>query len=115
MDALEILANAATDGDDEGEDGKRKQPHDPKKVTWNVGEEDKAPMRELGDFHLIKAGILDEHGLHAMVDNFFRHYHPALVRDVYWVFVVLLTFFVAYLPNCPYPEMQGATTRPRSQ
>ncbi|OWZ76656.1 specific RNA polymerase II transcription factor [Cryptococcus neoformans] len=78
MDALEILANAATDGDDEGEDGKRKQPHDPKKVTWNVGEEDKAPMRELGDFHLIKAGILDEHGLHAMVDNFFRHYHPAL-------------------------------------
>lgn len=92
MDALEILANAATDGDDEGEDGKRKQPHDPKKVTWNVGEEDKAPMRELGDFHLIKAGILDEHGLHAMVDNFFRHYHPALVRDVYWVFVVLLTF-----------------------
>lgn len=78
MDALEILANAATDGDDEGEDGKRKQPHDPKKVTWNVGEQYKAPMRELSDFHLIKAGILDEHGLHAMVDNFFRYYHPAL-------------------------------------
>ncbi|WVO21275.1 uncharacterized protein IAS62_002582 [Cryptococcus decagattii] len=78
MDALEILANAATDGDDEGEDIKRKQLNDPKKVTWKIGEEDKAPMRELSEFHLIKAGILDEHGLHAMVDNFFRYYHPAL-------------------------------------
>lgn len=82
MDALEILANAATDGDDEREDSKRKQLHDPKKVTWKVGEEDKAPMRELSEFHLIKAGILDEHGLHAMVDNFFRYYHPALVCDI---------------------------------
>ncbi|WVR00116.1 hypothetical protein IAU59_007258 [Kwoniella sp. CBS 9459] len=85
MDALEILANAATDGNSEGDsDG-----HDPsgkgksiangeaKRVSWEL-EEEAVPPRELRDFHLIKARILDELGLQDLVSTFFRDHHPSL-------------------------------------
>lgn len=62
-------------------------------------------MRELGDFYLIKVGILDEYGFYVMVDNFFWYYYLVFVCDVYWVFVVLLIFFVVYFLNSLYFEM----------
>ncbi|KAK8853288.1 hypothetical protein IAR55_003992 [Kwoniella newhampshirensis] len=82
MDALEILAHAATDGegDLDGGDSKNNRTHagDAKRVAWNIGEEDPPPVRALSEFHLIKSGILDESGLHELVDLFFQHHHPAL-------------------------------------
>ncbi|WVQ74282.1 hypothetical protein IAR50_003879 [Cryptococcus sp. DSM 104548] len=84
MDALEILASAATDGNDghEGSGGSDRRGGQratkAKKVAWEVEEREKTPVRELGEFPLIKAGIIDEAGLHEMVQLFFQHYHPTL-------------------------------------
>ncbi|ODN94768.1 specific RNA polymerase II transcription factor [Cryptococcus wingfieldii CBS 7118] len=74
MDALEILASAATDGNENRGQGS----NGVKKVSWGVEEKEKTPMRELSAFPLIKAGIIDEAGLHEMVQLFFQHYHPTL-------------------------------------
>ncbi|WWD19715.1 hypothetical protein CI109_104179 [Kwoniella shandongensis] len=82
MDALEILANAATDGEGDIEGGNNKVKSanggDTKRVSWDVGEEDTPPVKELRDFHLIKNGVLDERGLQELVNLFFQHLHPAL-------------------------------------
>nr|ODN90968.1 specific RNA polymerase II transcription factor [Cryptococcus depauperatus CBS 7855] len=79
MEALEILANAATDGEGGKEEGSNKQiSGDLKKVSWDDDETEKAPARDASAFHLIKLGILDETGLHELVDVYFRHYHPTL-------------------------------------
>ncbi|OCF41353.1 specific RNA polymerase II transcription factor [Kwoniella heveanensis CBS 569] len=85
MDALEILANAATDGNSEGDSdghepsnkGKGVANGEAKRVSWEL-EEETVPPRELRDFHLIKAGILDELGLQDLVSTFFRDHHPSL-------------------------------------
>ncbi|WVR07572.1 hypothetical protein IAU60_004614 [Kwoniella sp. DSM 27419] len=83
MDALEILANAATDGNsDESEGGEGRKSKmasngDAKKVSWDL-EEEMPPARELRDFHLIKLGIVDETGLQDLVSHFFRNHHPSL-------------------------------------
>ncbi|ODN73302.1 hypothetical protein L202_07849 [Cryptococcus amylolentus CBS 6039] len=74
MDALEILASAATDGNENRAQGS----NGVKKVSWGVEEKEKTPVRELSAFPLIKAGIIDEAGLHEMVQLFFQHYHPTL-------------------------------------
>jgi hypothetical protein len=72
-DALEILANAATDDKKDGDS----QPNDKgpgRKVTF----EDKAGAR-LEDFALVKQGVLDVSRLEVLVRVFFEHHHPALV------------------------------------
>jgi hypothetical protein len=76
-DALEILANAATD-DKQDQAGQDIQ-HDPvsgKKVTF---QERAAPR--IDDFVLVKKGILDVIRLELLVKAFFEHHHPALVSD----------------------------------
>jgi len=77
-DALEILANAATDDKKDGDS----QPNDKgpgRKVTF----EDKAGAR-LEDFALVKQGVLDVSRLEVLVRVFFEHHHPALVSTTYW-------------------------------
>ncbi|WVQ84668.1 hypothetical protein IAT38_006823 [Cryptococcus sp. DSM 104549] len=80
MDALEILANAATDGEDilRSKGKHTARGNDTKRVSWDIEEEEKSPVRELREFPLIKHGILDENGLHVMVNTFFHYYHPTL-------------------------------------
>ena len=70
-DALEILANAATD-----EDGNIVKP-ETKKVAWAMGD-DLQPPHRLGDFPLIREGIISETTLESLVRSFFEHYHPTL-------------------------------------
>nr|XP_019044036.1 specific RNA polymerase II transcription factor [Kwoniella bestiolae CBS 10118]OCF22966.1 specific RNA polymerase II transcription factor [Kwoniella bestiolae CBS 10118] len=91
MDALEILANAATDENGEIDHGtltanKNKLLHhlqderlngDTKRVSWDISEEP-SPVRELEEFHLIRNGILDEGTLQELVTIFFRDHHPSL-------------------------------------
>ncbi|WRT70130.1 uncharacterized protein IL334_007124 [Kwoniella shivajii] len=81
MDALEILANAATEGDADGDSsggkGKNTSHGDAKRVSWDIGE-DSPPTRELQEFHLIKNRILDEYDLQDLVTTFFRDHHPSL-------------------------------------
>ncbi|WWD03753.1 hypothetical protein V865_001809 [Kwoniella europaea PYCC6329] len=88
MDALEILANAATDENGEidpnmpANKGKHPQQDgrsngDTKRVSWDISEE-ASPVRELEEFHLIKNGILDEETLQQLVNIYFRDHHPSL-------------------------------------
>nr|XP_018260769.1 specific RNA polymerase II transcription factor [Kwoniella dejecticola CBS 10117]OBR82927.1 specific RNA polymerase II transcription factor [Kwoniella dejecticola CBS 10117] len=90
MDALEILANAATDenGDNDLSLGGSKSKHhghghsrsmngENKRVSWDISEET-SPVRKLGEFHLIKSGILDENTLQELVTIYFRDHHPSL-------------------------------------
>lgn len=75
-DALEILANAATDADgdsgpEKGDDGAAARN---KRVAWD----DERP-RSIADFVLIKRGVLDEERLEQLVEIFFQHHHPVLV------------------------------------
>jgi hypothetical protein len=75
-DALEILANAATDDKKDGDN----QPDD-KGTGRRVTFEDRAGAR-LEDFALVKQGVLDVSRLEVLVRSFFEHHHPALVcRD----------------------------------
>ena len=71
-DALEILANAATDDKKDGDSQPDKGPG--RKVTF----EDRAGAR-LEDFALVKQGVLDVMRLEVLVRVFFEHHHPALV------------------------------------
>lgn len=64
-DALSILAHAATDDEDRTERERR--------AAAGMGRDD------LGEFALIKRGLLDEAQLQELVRGFFEHYHPALV------------------------------------
>ncbi|WWC91805.1 uncharacterized protein L201_006752 [Kwoniella dendrophila CBS 6074] len=87
MDALEILANAATDENGELDHSKPNKHHhhnnsapmdgETKRVSWNISEES-SPVRELEEFHLIKIGILDENTLQELVNIFFKFHHPSL-------------------------------------
>jgi len=72
-DALEILANAATDDKKDG-DGQPNDKGPGRKVTF----EEKAGAR-LEDFALVKQGVLDVSRLEVLVRVFFEHHHPALV------------------------------------
>jgi hypothetical protein len=75
-DALEILAKAATDADDEpadkGEENGTRETS--KRVIWADGQ-----PRPLSHFVLIARGILDERMLELLVNVFFTHHHPVLV------------------------------------
>jgi hypothetical protein len=73
-DALEILANAATDDKKDG-DNPPNEKGSGRKVTF----EDTAGAR-LDDFVLVKQGILDVARLELLVRVFFEHHHPALVN-----------------------------------
>jgi len=77
-DALEILAKAATDADDEptdkGEDNGQRGERS-KRVAWAEDQ-----PRPLSQFVLIARGIVDERTLEQLVDVFFTHHHPVLVR-----------------------------------
>nr|XP_019010426.1 specific RNA polymerase II transcription factor [Kwoniella pini CBS 10737]OCF49207.1 specific RNA polymerase II transcription factor [Kwoniella pini CBS 10737] len=92
MDALEILANAATDENGETDlsiSGAKNKNHGHghghhhslddahKQVSWDISAET-SPVRELGQFHLIKNGILDENTLQELVHIYFRDHHPSL-------------------------------------
>ncbi|KAL1413416.1 hypothetical protein Q8F55_001182 [Vanrija albida] len=74
-DALEILANAATDadGDAGAEKGDESAAARNKRVAWD----DERP-RSVADFVLIKRGVLDEERLEQLVEIFFQHHHPVL-------------------------------------
>lgn len=75
-DALEILANAATDPDgDSGPEKSEQRADRGKHVAWA----DDAAPRPLSDFVLISRGILDERQLEQLVDQFFTHRHAVLV------------------------------------
>jgi hypothetical protein len=77
-DALEILANAATDDKkDQAGDGHHSDSVSGRKVTF----QDRAAAR-IDDFVLVKKGVLDVNRLELLVRAFFEHHHPALVREV---------------------------------
>ncbi|KAK4687831.1 hypothetical protein P7C73_g2287, partial [Tremellales sp. Uapishka_1] len=85
-DALEILANAATDSEDrkdtdiqeeeEGEDERLKIGEGKKKVGWmdNMADHRKG----LSEFALVKKGILSEELVRTLVEVFFELHHPVL-------------------------------------
>jgi hypothetical protein len=76
-DALEILANAATDDKKEG-DNQGNDKGAGKKVSFGaeVG-------ARLEDFALVKKGVMDVTRLEILVRVFFEHHHPALVSGVF--------------------------------
>lgn len=76
-DALEILANAATD--DKKDQFGQSAEHD-KGSGKRVVFEDKVGAR-LDEFVLVKQRIIDVARLELLVRVFFEHHHPALVSD----------------------------------
>lgn len=87
-DALEILANAATDENDNDADegsvyrkGERLSEKEDKHVSWSFREMvEEEVEKKLGDFLLVREGIVDEADVWGLVQDFFRCHHPALVR-----------------------------------
>jgi hypothetical protein len=74
-DALEILANAATDDKKDGDN----EPND-KGASRKVTFEDRGARLE--EFALVKQGVLDVSRLEVLVRVFFEHHHPALVSQI---------------------------------
>lgn len=83
VDALEILATAATDEDkanaglsgEEGDGMAAGMGKSGKRVSWKAEEE-----RSLAEFVLVRLGIIDEATLWDLVQAYFVHFHPFLVR-----------------------------------
>lgn len=108
-DALEILANAATDDKKEGENA----PHE-KGAGRKVSFEDRAGAR-LDDFVLVKQGILDVTRLEVLVRVFFEHHHPALVsrhHDMGYLDDQLMV--LAGVSDCPHTQNQRTSRAPLS-
>lgn len=87
-DALEILANAATDGEKNAqssseEDGAASS----KKVAWRDQQ-----GATLDEFILVRQGIINAETLERLVTIFFDHHHPALV-----------SLFAIH--HCPYTDV----------
>ncbi len=82
-DALEILAKAATDADGDNSAEEKDNALERKRVSWA----DDAGRQNISEFVLVRRGILDEHRLEMLVQVFFMHHHPVLVRS--WQGVIL--------------------------
>ncbi|RSH91336.1 hypothetical protein EHS25_009635 [Saitozyma podzolica] len=72
-DALEILARAATDEDKDRPGDDRGDNKGGKRVAWKDEEK-----RGLGEYLLVRLGVLDEGTLWELVQTYFKHYHPVL-------------------------------------
>jgi hypothetical protein len=71
---LEILARAATDEDKDRPGDDRGESKGGKRVAWKDEEK-----RGLGEYLLVRLGVLDEGTLWELVQTYFKHYHPVLV------------------------------------
>lgn len=79
IDALEILANAAAEGDSE-EEQKPANEEQKKTLRWDLSE-DHTQSQRIEEYCLIKAGVLSVNDLENLVRLFFEHYHPVLVSS----------------------------------
>lgn len=108
-DALEILANAATDDkkDQFGEHNEQDRASGGRKVTF----EDKVGAR-LDEFVLVKQRVLDVTRLELLVRVFFEHHHPALVSNMYDQRCEQSLMVVASVPDRSHTPVQFSARPP---